>query len=87
MIVRPMRLVGTCAWGIARGSGAARAKGDGMGRAEAERGEVRSIRMKLRTMVRKKEDLANMLVDLVWCGVVEANVRRRLGTTGYVFCE
>ena len=87
MIVRPMRLVGMCARGMARGAGAARAKGDGTGRAEAKRGEVRSMKMKLRTVVRRKEDLANMLVDLVWCGVVETNVRRKLGTTGYVFCE
>jgi len=66
MIVRPMRLVGMYTWGMARG--AARAKGDGMGRAEAKRGEVRSMRMKLRTVVRRKEDLANMLVDfgVVW---------------------
>ena len=69
MIVRPMRLVGMCAWGMARGAGAARARGDGMGRAEAKRGKVRSMRMKLKTVVRRNEDLANMLVDLVWCVV------------------
>lgn len=60
MIVRPMRLVGLYAWGMARGAGAA------MGRAEAKRGEVRSMRMKPRMVVRRKEDLANMLVCLVW---------------------
>lgn len=64
-----MRLVGLCAWGMARGAGAARANGEAMGRAEAKRGEVRSMRMKLRMVVRRKEDLANMLVWL-WCGVV-----------------
>jgi hypothetical protein len=66
MIVRPMRLVGLYGWGMARGAGAAMGKGDAMGRAEAKRGEVRSMRMKLRMVVRRKEDLANMLVDLVW---------------------
>jgi hypothetical protein len=54
---------------MARGAGAARANGEAMGRAEAKRGEVRSMRMKLRMVVRRKEDLANMLVWL-WCGVV-----------------
>ena len=44
----------------------ARAAGAGMGRAEAKRGEVRSMKMKLRMVVRRKEDLANMLVGLVW---------------------
>lgn len=70
MIVRPMRLVGTCAWGMATGAGAARARGDGIGAAAAKRGEVRSMKMKLRMVVRRKEDLANMLVGLVWFGVV-----------------
>ena len=62
MIVRPKRLVGT--WGTARGAGAGAAMG--MGRAEAKRGEVRSMRMKLRMVVKRKEDLASMLVCLVW---------------------
>ena len=66
--MRPMRLVGICVWGIARGAGAAIEKGDEIGRAEAKRGVVRSMRMKLR-MVRGKEDLKNMLVG--WCDVGE----------------
>ena len=61
MIVRPKRLVG--AWGMARGTGAGAAMG--MGRAEAKKGEVRSMRMKPRMVVRRKEDLADMLVGLV----------------------
>jgi len=42
MIVRPMRVVGLCAWGVVRGEGAA------MGRTEAKKGEVRRMRLKLR---------------------------------------
>jgi hypothetical protein len=52
---------------MARGAGATMEKGDEMGRGEAKRGEVTSMRMMLKMMVRKKEDLANMLVG--WCGI------------------